>query len=31
MEEVDDLSNSDKVKSTVTGSESQMGNQEYYW
>ena len=25
VEEVDDLSNSDKVKSTVTGSESQMG------
>ena len=25
VEEVDDLSNSDKVKSTLTGSESQMG------
>ena len=25
VEEVDDLSNSDKVKSTETGSESQMG------
>ena len=25
VEEVDDLSNSDKIKSTVTGSESQMG------